>query len=116
MTVKRDLTETLVRTPASDIKKVGWRGVMKSVNREGQVLVTNHDSPEAVILSVETYTALANALRAAEAQQEQKLAALRRRFDQRLASLESDDAGERLREVLREPATLDGAIKAGESH
>ena len=51
-----------------------------------------------------------------EQEQEQELAALRQRFDQRLASLETDDAGERLREVLHEPATLDGTIKAGESH
>ena len=68
MTLKRDPTETLVRTPT------------------------------------------------AESKQEQELAALRQRFDQRLASLETDDAGERLREVLHEPATRDVTIKAGEGY
>jgi len=50
---------------------------MKSVNREGQVVVTNRDSPEAVIRSVETCTAMTRVLHAAESKQEQELAALR---------------------------------------
>ena len=41
---------------------------------------------------------------------------LRRQFDARLASLQSADAGERLRDIMRRPAKLGGQVKAGASH
>jgi PHD/YefM family antitoxin component YafN of YafNO toxin-antitoxin module len=106
----------LARTPASDVKKLGWRGVMRAVGREGKVLVTNHDQPEAVILSTDEYQRLLQAAQGAEARQDDALDALRRRFDERLASLAAPDAGERLRGVFAQPAVLAGQVKAGETH
>ena len=73
--------DALPRTPASDVKKLGWRGVMQTVGREGTVLVTNHDRPEAVILSTAEYQRLLQAAARAQAAQGDALAALRRRFD-----------------------------------
>lgn len=108
--------EDLHRTPASDVKKLGWRGVMRTVDREGRVVVTNHNRPEAVILSIEDYDGILRALEAAGDRDEAALEALRRRFDQRLASLRADDAGDRLRSVLRGPAKLRGKVKAGQGH
>jgi hypothetical protein len=35
-----DHFDQLSRTPASEVKKLGWRGVMRTVGREGRVLVT----------------------------------------------------------------------------
>jgi len=98
---------------ASEVKQRGWRGVMRTVRREGAVVVTNHSEPEAVILGIEQYEALRHAAHMVEARQESDLEALRRRFDERLAVLNSDDAGERLRSVLREPANLDGKVRSG---
>src|SRR5690606_32437774 len=63
-----DTFDTLPRTPASDVKKHGWRGVMQSVAHHGKVLVTNHNTPEAVILSTAEYRAMVEAVRAAQAQ------------------------------------------------
>ncbi len=108
--------DDLPRTPASDVKKLGWRGVMKAVGRKGRVVVTNHDQPEAVILSAEDYGALMDALAQADARDAQALEQLRLRFDQRLASLQADDAGSRLRGVMRHPAKLKAKVKAGASH
>ena len=108
--------EDLPRTPASDVKKLGWRGVMKAVGRKGRVVVTNHEEAEAVILSAEDYGALMDALRESGARDAQALDALRRRFDQRLAALQAEDAGNRLRAVVRQPAKLKGKVKAGASH
>jgi len=116
MSVKPEPIESLTRTPASDFKKKGWRGIAQSVAREGRVLITNHNRPEAVILSVEHYQAMTRALNEMESRREAELKELRRRFDQRLEALKADDAGERLRDVLRKPATLDREIKAGEGH
>ncbi|WP_036595847.1 type II toxin-antitoxin system prevent-host-death family antitoxin [Ottowia thiooxydans] len=108
--------DQLPRTPASDVKKLGWRGVMRAVGREGKVLVTNHDRPEAVILSPDEYERLTRAAAATEARQEDAIDALRRRFDDRLATLQQADAGQRLREVFAQGPELQGKVLAGGSH
>ena len=48
----------LPRTPASDLKKLGWRGMMNALRSKGKLLVTNHDEPEAVIIPVAEYDQL----------------------------------------------------------
>lgn len=115
-TLKLDAIEDLPRTPASDVKKLGWRGVMKAVGRKGKVVVTNHNEPEAVILSAEEYGTIMLALQEAAAKNESALDVLRHRFDERLASLQAADAGDRLRSLMRRPAKLGGKVKAGASH
>jgi PHD/YefM family antitoxin component YafN of YafNO toxin-antitoxin module len=106
----------LPRVPAADVKRRGWRGVMDIVRTEGAALITNHDRPEAVILSPQVYGALIEAQQALEARADADLATLRRRFDERLAALREPKAGDRLRSVMREPAQLRGRVKAGTGH
>ena len=113
LALKIDAIESLPRTPASDLKKLGWRGVMKTVGQRGKVLVTNHNAPEAVILSAGEYDAIVRALQDAAAATEPTIEALRKRFDDRLASLQAADAGARLRGLMQSPATLAGQVKAG---
>lgn len=108
-----DALASLPRTPASDVKKLGWRGVMKSVARDGPVVVTNHDTPEAVILPVEAYDAILRALDAAAAPQRSALEALQAQFDTRLASLRTAGSGDRLRAVMDAPVALRGKVRAG---
>lgn len=111
--------DCLVQLPhaaASDVKKFGWRGLMKMVRSSGKLVVTNHDEPEAVILSAKEYANLMQAARQVTAQTESALEALRQRFEQRLAVLQSPDAEDRLRNVIRGGARLDGKVKAGASH
>ncbi len=114
--LKLDALQDLPRTPASDVKKLGWRGVMKAVGRMGKVVVTNHNEPEAVIIPVEEYDAMIRALHEAEARNDSALDELRHRFDERLASLQAADAGDRLRALMHGPAKLRGKVKAGASH
>lgn len=111
-----DDLDTLPRTPATSLKTQGWRGVMQAVHRDGAVLVTNHDRPEAVILSTEAYLALARAAKTARRNDADVLEALRARFDERLAALQDDDAGDRLRAVMDAPAKLRGKARAGAGH
>ena len=108
--------DALPQTPASDVKKLGWRGVMRVVARDGKVVVTNHNQPEAVILPVEEYTRLLELLREAADRDEAALDALRRRFDERLAALDAPDAGRKLRALLRKPLSLEGKAIAGDGH
>lgn len=116
LALRLDPLDTLPHTPAADVKKLGWRGVMKSVGRSGKVVVTNHNTPEAVILSAQEYGAIQLALQEAAERAEPALDALRQRFDARLAALQADDAGDRLRALMQRPARLDGDVVAGGSH
>jgi prevent-host-death family protein len=108
--------ETLPHTPASDVKKLGWRGVMKAVARNGRVVVTNHNQPEAVILPVEDYNHLLQLLREAATRDEAALDALRRKYDERLACLNEPGAGDKLAALLDKPLDLGGRVIAGEGH
>lgn len=116
LTLKLDAIEDLPRTPATQVKKLGWRGVMKAVGRHGKVVVTNHNEPEAVILSAAEYGAILHVLQKAAARTEPALDTLRHRFDERLASLQAADAGDRLRGLMRGSAKLGGKVKAGASY
>lgn len=111
-----DALDALPRTPASDVKKLGWRGVMKTVARDGKVVVTNHNTPEAVILSADAYDAILRALDAANAPQRAALDVLQAQFDARLAALQASDAGARLRAVMDAPVALRGKVRAGGSY
>lgn len=108
-----DPLTALPHAPASDLKKLGWRGVMKTVRSSGSVVVTNHSEPEAVILSTEEYTRLVLRAEQAAPRAEDALAALRADFDRRLAALDAPDAADRLRDVMRGGAKLRGKVKAG---
>src|ERR1700731_291282 len=91
----------LPRTPASDLKKLGWRGMMNALRSKGTLLVTNHDEPEAVIIPVAEYDALMQLVEQSEAQTESALAGLRRSFDVRLSVLQDRSAATRLQSTIR---------------
>lgn len=116
LSLQLDAIDDLPHTPASDVKRLGWRALMDAIAKRGQVVVTNHDKPQAVILSMETYDAILEALRQASANDEAALDALRRRFDARLSALSAPDAGNRLRATMRKGAKLGGKVKVGASH
>lgn len=103
----------LPRTPASDLKKLGWRGVMNRLRGRGKLLITNHDQPEAVIIPVEEYDAFMQIVEKLEAQAESALAGLRKSFDERLAVLQDRSAAARMQSTIRGRAKLDGKVKAG---
>jgi prevent-host-death family protein len=106
----------LPRAPASDLKKLGWRGMMNTVRRKGKILVTNHDEPEAVIIPVAEYDDLLRLAEQSEAQTESALANLRQSFDERLAVLQGQSAATRLQSTIRGRAKLGGKVKAGSSY
>ncbi len=103
----------LPNIPASDVKKRGWRGVMRALAAKGPVVVTNHSEPEAVIVSAQDYARLLSLVAANAEKTEAGLETLRRRFDERLAALQRPDAGDRLRAVATRPTKLRGKVKAG---
>jgi PHD/YefM family antitoxin component YafN of YafNO toxin-antitoxin module len=116
MTPKMEPIEDLAHLPASDVKKRGWRGVMRTLSLKGKVVVTNHNQPEAVIIPAQEYSRLLQIVKQVESRTESELETLRRRFDDRLAALQAPEAGDRLRSVMRGPARLGGKVKAGSSY
>lgn len=108
--------EKLPRAPASDLKKLGWRGMMNALRSKGKLLVTNHDEPEAVIIPVAEYDALMQIVEQSEAQTESVLAELRRSFDERLSVLQDRSAASRLQSTIRSRARLSGKVKAGSGY
>jgi prevent-host-death family protein len=106
----------LPRTPASALKKLGWRGMMNTLRSKGRLLITNHDEPEAVIIPVAEYDALMQLAEQSEAQTESALAGLRRSFDERLSVLQGRSATTRLQSTIRRHAKLGGTVKAGSGY
>jgi prevent-host-death family protein len=106
----------LPRTPASDLKKLGWRGMMNTLRSKGKLLITNHDDPEAVIVSVAEYEALMQVIEQSEAQTESALTVLRRSFDERLSVLQERSAASRLQSTIRGRAKLGGKVKTGSGY
>jgi PHD/YefM family antitoxin component YafN of YafNO toxin-antitoxin module len=106
----------LPRTPASDLKKFGWRGMMNALRSKGKFVVTNHDEPEAVIILVAEYDAIMQLVEQSEAQTESALAGLRRTFDERLSVLQGRSAATRLQSTMRGRAKLGGKVKAGSGY
>lgn len=77
--------------PASDIKS-GWSRIVENAVRHGEVIITHHRRPEAVVMDVAAYADLA---RRAEANS--PLQALRADFDRRFAKLNTKSGTTRLR-------------------
>ena len=111
-----EILARLERKPASDVKREGWRGIMRTVDAVGKVLVTNHDEPEAVILSLREYRLLAELAERVQRDNSSKLEQLTRAFDAELAVLKRPDAGDRLREAFGAPLALHGEVIAGRSY
>ncbi len=106
----------LQRKPVSDIKREGWRGVMKCVGAAGKLLMTNHDRPEAVILSLQEFELLTELAESALRDKQHKLEVLSQAFDDELAVLRQADAADRLRQAFDAPLALKGEVIAGRSY
>ncbi len=103
----------LERTPASDVKAKGWPELMRKVSRSGAVVVTNHNHPQAVVVSAEEYQRLVEQAHSSStaAQRAQSLKALQDEFDAHLSTLKSDG----LSKALARPARRGGKITLGKS-
>jgi PHD/YefM family antitoxin component YafN of YafNO toxin-antitoxin module len=90
--------------------------MMSALRSKGNLLVTNHDQPEAVIMPVEQYDALMQIVEQSEGRTESALSALRASFDERLSVLQDQSAPSRLQSTIRGRAKLKGKVKAGSGY
>lgn len=106
----------LEKTPASDVKAKGWPELMRKVLRSGAVVITNHNHPQAVVVSAEEYQRLVDQANghsagAQRAQRAQSLQALQAEFDAHLSSLQDGS----LARALARPARRGRRIRLGKS-
>lgn len=104
----------LEKTPASDVKAKGWPDLMRKVAKRGAVVVTNHNHPQAVVVSAEEYQRLVAQASGAStaAQRAQSLQQLQAEFDAHLAVL---DDGTALSRALGRPGRRGLKITPGQS-
>jgi len=100
----------LPTAPASEVKKRGWRGMMRLARDHGAVVVTHHNEPEAVIVPMAAYTKLLESAQHKEPVDE-VLEALRRKFDRKLAVFQQPDAAEKIARITSKPIRLRGRVK-----
>jgi prevent-host-death family protein len=99
-----------ISRPASDVKG-HWRDIVDEVNANGEVVVTNYNRPEVVVVSMERYAKLRK-----DAAARDPLAVLRNEFDRELAALRQPNAPKKLRNVFAStPAGIAKAANAGAS-
>ena len=91
----RDLDE-LPQQNATQVKNK-WGDVVRQVQQEGSVAITNHATVEMVMIAANTYRQMtAFMVEITERERKVKLDELERRFDERLAALQQPDARNRL--------------------
>jgi prevent-host-death family protein len=90
-----ELTGNDAKRPASDVKSQ-WRSIVDQANDVGQVIVTNYNRPEVVVMSVDHFTKLKE-----QAVANDPLARIRANIDRELACLREPGAGEKLRAIFR---------------
>ncbi len=104
------LAGTQNRRPASDVKS-HWREIVEDVREYGEVIVTNYNRPEVVIVSIDRYAKLRR-----DAVANDPLTALRAEFDHELAALGEPDAASKLRRIFSSsPAQIAKAANASVS-
>jgi prevent-host-death family protein len=99
--------QTPVNRAASHVKG-HWRDIVKEANANGEVVVTNYNRPEVVVVSMERYAKLKS-----DAMARDPLTALRAEFDRELAVLQQPGASEKLRKLFAStPAEIANAVNA----
>ena len=89
---------------------------MREVSNGGVLVVTHHNQPEAVVLSIDSYQALERLAHREKMRGAQQLAELSARFDKRLASLNAPQAHQSLNAFMDEPVALGGQLRAGAAY
>ena len=96
--------------PAADVK-ASWRNVVDDANTHGEVVVTSHDRPQVVVVSISRYAQLRE-----QAAANDPLRLLRSEFDRQLAALEKPDTAARMSELLgASPEAMAGAANRAAS-
>ncbi|HEY4641139.1 MAG TPA: type II toxin-antitoxin system prevent-host-death family antitoxin [Thermoanaerobaculia bacterium] len=92
---------------ASEVKS-NWRSIVQEAKKQ-EVIVTNYNRPEAVVMSAERYAELQKAAKAND-----PMARLREEWDRRLAVLQTPESRERMMEWFNaSPQEIADEVNAG---
>lgn len=113
MATPLEISTDLPSKASSDLKRIGWRGLLREVARVGQVAVTNHRMPEAVVIDAKVYDQLVKELVMLRRAAQPSLADLEERFAARIAQMRKPEIDTRLRELFTSPIDLEGSVRVG---
>jgi prevent-host-death family protein len=107
-TMAKSRAATTQRQRSASEVKAQWRDIVAEANAYGEVLITNFNRPEVVVVSMDQYTKLKH-----DAAANDPLVTLRAELDRELAILEGPRAASRLRKAFgASPAQLAKAANA----
>ena len=104
--------DQLPRQTASNVKNK-WREVVRQVRETGSVAITTHSAVDMVLIDAATYEQLTAHAAALKAREQAMLDQLAADFDQRLASLQRPDAGDKAAAVFASKGELARKPRAG---
>lgn len=85
----------LPRRNSTDLRR-DWKGVINGVKKSGCTVIYNHNDPEVVIISTDEYKSMLDKIAGLKKNDATILADLSRRFDERLSSLQSASAADKV--------------------
>ncbi|MGC3986997.1 MAG: type II toxin-antitoxin system prevent-host-death family antitoxin [Pseudorhodoferax sp.] len=107
--------EQLPRQNASRVKNK-WGDVVRQVQSEGSVAVTNHSKVEMVLVDAAVYERMVKEMQARQGHEQHVLQALDQRFDERLAALQQPGAAAQVGSLFAAGGKLRTRPKAGTSY
>lgn len=113
MAITLEISTDLPSKTSSDLKRIGWRGLLREVALVGQVAVTNHRTPEAVVIDAKVYDQLVNELVVLRRATQPSLTDLEERFAARIAQMRKPEVDASLRELFTSPVDLEGTVRVG---
>jgi PHD/YefM family antitoxin component YafN of YafNO toxin-antitoxin module len=100
-----------MKTRAASEVKERWREIVQEATKHGEVMVTHHERPDVIVLSLDRYQELKH-----DADASDSLKTLRAEFDRELAPLRQPDASTKLRKAFQgSPKQLAPAANAAAS-
>jgi PHD/YefM family antitoxin component YafN of YafNO toxin-antitoxin module len=106
----------LPHMPLSACQIPDWDDLIQEVAKQGVLLVTHHDHPEAVLLSIDGYKMLARMAQCELARRAEQLDELNGRFDKKLACLKTPEARHALDAFMDDSVILGGQVLAKTSY
>lgn len=92
-----------------------WGDVVRQVQEQGSLAITNHSAVEMVLLTAGTYQSLLDLVARLQEREQSDLAELSARFEARLEVLQHPKSHERMRSVMAARGKAKKAPLAGES-
>lgn len=113
MTAIPERSDALPTATSSDIKREGWRALVRLVSVKGFVAITANRRREVVVIETQAYDRLVDELTALRKATQPAVAELEAQFAKRIARMADPDVDARLRVLFTNPVDHQGRVRVG---